>query len=98
MGRGGFKRIIATGILCLWFFSLSTIALAMGKAVEVPRMTKEELKAKLGNPDLIILDVRESEAWAKSKWRIQGAVREVPEEGIQPWVHKYSKDKLLILY
>jgi len=31
---------------------------------DAPKMTKEELKGLLGNPDLIIIDVRYDNDWA----------------------------------
>jgi hypothetical protein len=60
---------------------LATMALAMGKGPEVPRMTKEELLPMLGQSDVIILDVRIGDEWKKSPWKIKGAVRENPEKG-----------------
>jgi len=72
--------------------------MAMGQDVEVPRMTKEELKTMLGNPHVIILDVRVGAEWRESKWKIQGAVREDPEKGVQPVAEKYPKDKTYVLY
>ena len=42
---------------------------------DIPRMTKEELKAMLGNPDLVIFDVRLSSEYFASDIKIKGAVR-----------------------
>ena len=77
---------------------LATMALAMGKGPEVPRMTKEELLPMLGRPDVVILDVRVGDEWKKSPWKIKGAVRENPEKGVQPVAEKYPKDKTYVLY
>jgi rhodanese-related sulfurtransferase len=77
---------------------LVTMARAMGKGPEIPRMTKEELLPMLGNPDVVILDVRIGDEWKKSPWKIKGAVREDPEKGVQPVVEKYPKDKTYVLY
>jgi len=66
-------------------------------SAEVPKMTKEALKAMLGNPDLIILDVRLGNEWNESDLKIRGAVREDPEN-IVSWANQYSKDKTLVLY
>ncbi len=71
---------------------------AMGKGVEVPRVTKEQLLFMTGKPEVVILDVRESESWKKSKQKIQGAVREDPEKDVQGWFDKYPKDKALVFY
>jgi len=61
-------------------------------------MTKEELKSLLGNPDVIIVDVRESEDYKKSEFKIQGAIREDAEKNLTTWADKYSKDKTLVFY
>jgi rhodanese-related sulfurtransferase len=64
---------------------------------DVPRMTMDELKAMLGNPDLVIIDVRLERDWNKSDSKIKGAVREEPVH-IESWANKYPKDKILVLY
>jgi rhodanese-related sulfurtransferase len=65
---------------------------------KTPRITKEELKSMMGNPDLIIIDVRLGEEWKKSEWKIKGAVREDPEEDFRTWMSKYPKEKTLVFY
>jgi rhodanese-related sulfurtransferase len=65
--------------------------------VDVPRITKDELKPMLGNPDLIIIDVRIESSWNESDAKIKGAVREQPIH-IESWANKYPKDKTLVLY
>jgi len=64
---------------------------------QIPRMTKEELKAQLGNPDVVIIDVRVGGSWNGSEYKIKGAVREDPED-VSPWIEKYPKDKTLVFY
>ena len=67
------------------------------RSVDAPRMTKEELKAMLGNPNLIIIDVRYGKDWTDSDLKIRGAVREDPE-AFDSWANKYPKDKTLLFY
>ena len=64
---------------------------------EVPRMSKEELKGRLGSPDLVVLDVRRGEEWRSADKKIVGAVRETPDS-VDELVSKYPKDKTLVLY
>ena len=71
---------------------------AMGKGAEVPLVTKEQLLSMMGKPDVVILDVRTSGSWKGSKQKIQGAVREDPEKGIEGWYGKYPKEKTLVFY
>ena len=66
-------------------------------ADEVPRMTKEELKVLLDDPDVVVLDVRRGKDWSKSEKKIKGAVRENPKR-FKSWAHQYSKEKTLVLY
>jgi len=66
-------------------------------AQEVKRMSIEELKGMLGNPDLVIVDVRRDGDWKSSKVKIKGAVRE-DQEKIETWMSKYPKDKTLVFY
>jgi rhodanese-related sulfurtransferase len=61
-------------------------------------MTKEDLKPLLGNPDVIIVDVRVEDEWKEAKSKIQGAVREDSEKDINTWANKYPKDKTLVFY
>ena len=64
---------------------------------EFPRMTQDELKAMLGSPDLVLLDVRIGGDWDASELKIKGAVREDPIK-VDPAAGKYPKDKTLVLY
>jgi rhodanese-related sulfurtransferase len=68
-----------------------------GLAAETPRMEKEQLKARLGNPDVVVLDVRAATDWAIAKEKIKGAVRENPRD-VEDWSGKYPKDKTIVLY
>ena len=61
------------------------------------RMTKEELKPMLGNPDVFIIDVRAGKDWTDSDLKIKGAVRENPQ-AIESWANKYPRDKTLVFY
>jgi len=67
-------------------------------AADVPRISKEELRSMLNDPEVVILDVRTAADWDKSKTKIQGALREDPDKSAKSWAGKYSKDKTIILY
>ena len=89
------KRKLFMGIL--FFFLGIGMYVTSAMSADVPRMTKDELKALLGNPDLVILDLRLGRDWKDSDLKIKGAVREEPDD-IESWANKYSKDKILVLY
>jgi len=73
------------------------ILTSFAKSAKAPRMTTDELMAMLGNPDLIIIDVRYGKDWTESDVKIKGAVREDPE-AFDSWAKKYPKDKTLVFY
>jgi rhodanese-related sulfurtransferase len=78
-------------------FALAAFFATPAAAQDVKRMTIEELKGMLGNPDLVIVDVRRGGDWKSSTVKVKGAVREDPEK-VDTWVSKYPKDKTLVLY
>jgi len=64
---------------------------------DVPRITKENLKPMLGNPNVIIFDVRLLDQWKEAELKIPGAIHEDPNE-VDSWLEKYPKDKTLVFY
>ena len=81
----------------LFIFFTVVVLTTFAKSADAPRMTKDELKPMLGNPDLIIIDVRYGRDWTDSDLKIKGAVREDPE-AFDSWANKYSKDKTIVFY
>jgi hypothetical protein len=67
------------------------------KAVEAPRMDKDELRKLLDNPDVIILDVRTLSQWDQSDYMIKGAKRVDNFDSVD-WEKAYPKDKTFVLY
>ena len=61
------------------------------------RMTKEQLKPRLGSEDLVVIDIRLDEQWRFSNRKIPGAVHENPAVP-STWMDKYPKDKTLVFY
>jgi hypothetical protein len=66
-------------------------------AADAPKISKEALSTMLGNPDVVIIDVRTERDWTRSDRRIKGAVWEDSEE-VEQWANKYPRDKTIILY
>jgi hypothetical protein len=83
------------GIALLFCLVVGTWATAC--IAGTPTMTKEDLKEKLGSPDIVIIDVRVGGSWTSSEVKIKNAVREDPQNA-DTWMNKYAKDKTLILY
>lgn len=66
-------------------------------ADDVPRMPVGEVRQLLGDPDVVIIDVRTKKSWWSSTTKISGAVREDPSK-VSEWLEKYSKTQTLIFY
>jgi hypothetical protein len=89
--------IVATIILLLGFIQGAFCAeIALGPD-NVPRITKEQLKAQLGNADLVIIDVRSLHDWEDSDMKIKGSFRENPST-FGSWIDKYPQNKTIVLY
>jgi hypothetical protein len=73
------------------------ISLVPARAVEVPRISIDELRTMLGNPDVLIIDVRAPGSWEASERKISGAIREGPKD-VESWAEKYRKDMTVVLY
>jgi predicted sulfurtransferase len=66
-------------------------------ATDVPRMQVDELNARLGDPSLVVIDVRQAGDWEASAVKIKGAIREEYKR-VSDWASNYSKDKTIVLY
>jgi len=88
------KRLFIAALLIFFMVGIFT---TLARSAEAPRMTKEELKAMFGNPDVIIIDVRAQGDWKESDLKIKDAVREDPG-AIESWAKKYPKEKILVFY
>lgn len=91
--------------LCFSLFSLVTqgyTLVGMQSTGEVQRITRDDLKALLNNPDTTInttiIDVRLEGDWQQSNRKIRGAVHEDPMQDEASWAGKYPKDKNIVLY
>ncbi len=93
MDKAVWKAVGAVLWMALWLASTGPPA----GGAEAGRMTIEELKASLGQPGLVVLDVRSEGDWKGSDQKIKGAVREVPGD-VKGWAGKYDRDKTLVLY
>ena len=82
-------------VLLFVFCLLLTGATAL--AVEVKKISKEDLKSMLGSSELVLLDVRTGNDWSSSEYKIKGAVR-IEGEEIDAATKRYHKDQTIVLY
>lgn len=66
-------------------------------ASEAGRISQDDLKLKLGDPDVVIVDVRSYTDWTLSREKIKGAERE-DYRNFNGWASKYPKDRTIVLY
>lgn len=85
------RKIITVLLFCL-FASTSFVY-----AGNVETIDKDGLKALLGSPELVLLDVRTGRDWGSSEFQIQGAVR-VEGGDISTVAAQTGKDKTIVLY
>ena len=81
--------------LILVMLLLSGATAAWAGSVKI--MDKDELKAMLGSPDLVILAVRTGKDWSSSEFKITGAQR-LDNSGVASAVKSIGKDKTIVLY
>ena len=82
------------------FLFLLTLFVAFGGSgfsQETSRLGKDEVKAMLGKPDVVILDVPTQPDWEAAHRKIEGAVREDPSR-LTSWMDKYPKGRVLVFY
>jgi hypothetical protein len=94
------KRFIARVLLLfvlLAGFAINVNSPGASSSGDIPFISIEELKAKLGEPSVVILDVRIATDIAASRYKVKGAVWVNPSE-IEQWVHSFSKDSTYVLY
>jgi len=81
----------ATGLVL--FLSAATAS----AAGSIPTMSIEDLNGPLGDPDVVVVDVRTGGSWKGSGLKVKGAVKEDPSN-VAAWMEKYPKDKTLVFY
>jgi hypothetical protein len=92
------KVLLAFTIIFLSGLIQSALSVeAVSGPESVARMAKEQLKAQLGNPDFVIIDVRAAHDWQDSDIKIKGAIREDPSN-LDSWIKKYPQNKTIVLY
>ena len=88
-----------SGILVLLLIGLflAGAAVSTAGAADAPKISKDGLKSRMGDPNVVIIDVRAEGDWRSSAKKIKGAVREDPSK-VEAWMDDYDKDKTIILY
>jgi hypothetical protein len=92
------KKVLLLVMLGIMVILVAFIGCSKVRSVKnVPRVSKDYLKAKLGSPDVVLIDVRAKTDWDNSNEKITGAVRMEPET-VDTWSETLPKDKEIVLY
>ncbi len=98
------ERFAAGAIIFCWLLAgcvarqAEPVAVPLKSSDMVPRISKEELRSRLDDPSMIIVDVRLSVHWETSSDKIKGAIRENPEDVVK-WCPLYhDSNKTIVLY
>ena len=92
------RKIVFVGALVVLVVCFAGAAALAGVALtpeSVQKISIKGLKARLGNPDLVVIDVRTAHDWDDSKAKIKGSVRE-DAHNLGSWINKYPKDKTIV--
>jgi hypothetical protein len=76
------------------FFRVVSLALGFE---DVSKMDKDELKALLDKPDVVIFDARTSSDWDKSDIKIKGAHR-LDQNDVESVKTMYPKERTIVVY
>jgi hypothetical protein len=93
------KRIISAVFKISVALTLVAAFSLHAAAVSAPRITKEELKSMLADPELVIVDLRRTKDWNSSEYKIKGAVRGNPDPSkVASWASSYGRDNTFVVY
>jgi len=84
------------GIALLLTMGNATVSTA-DDPTDIPRISVHQVKQRLGDSQIVIIDVRKARNWWRSSSKIPTSIREDPNTANQ-WFNNYPKDKTLIFY
>ena len=91
-------RLFSLVLLTLAVFLASQFwGVAYAADKDVPRVEKDTLKGWLGDPNVLVIDVRADPDWKVSDKKIKGALRKDPKE-VKGWASGLSKERKIVLY
>jgi len=76
---------------------LAPLSVSLAQKAELQYVDKDALKGMLGDPKVLIIDVRAPSDWTQTDKMIKGAVRQAPDKAAT-WGKTLPKDKKIILY
>jgi hypothetical protein len=97
MRKAAFVMALTVTVVAVSFVGGTARSQTAASLADVQKISCDDLNAQLGNPDLVILDVRTNHDWEASETKIKGAIR-ADFYNPSAWVDKYPKDKTIVFY
>lgn len=92
------RKLVMMMVAAVSLIIMSGLASASAaKPGDIPKMTKEQLKDKLDDSEVVVVDVRVGKDWSASDSKIKGAVRYEPKKA-KDWAKDLDKNKVYVLY
>ena len=88
----GLMLVLSAVFLAIQFWGVANAA-----DENIPRIEKDILKGWIGDPNVLVIDVRSDHDWKASDKKIKGAVRQGPTD-VKGWASGLSKEKKIVLY
>ena len=66
-------RIVALLLMAVAFLWVGSAFMTACASDDAPKMTKEDLKGRLGDPEVVVVDVRAGGSWDNSRDQDQGS-------------------------
>lgn len=91
------RRMTKKTVVSATSLFLLSILLYSCAIVKVQKLQPSDLESMLDKSGVVIIDARRDKEWNESDVKIEGAVRENPDD-VPSWAGKYRKDKLIVVY
>ena len=95
--HNGFMRWCLGAWIAFFMVISQTVVLLADDTGDVSRISAQQVKKLLGNPDTVVIDVRTDRNWWRSSKKIPTAIREDPARA-ELWIGKYATDQTIIFY
>jgi hypothetical protein len=95
--KKAFHTIGSTLVIMILLGITKPVILEAGSGNDIPRISVDDAKQLMDDPNVVIIDVRTQKTWWSSTTKISGAVRENPSK-VSEWMGKYSKTQTLLFY
>ncbi len=93
MNYSFYLKIFGLLFCCL----IITMLASASDPANVPRIDNQKLASLPGDPNVIIIDVRQDSDWERTNFKIKGAIRKEPRE-VEKWLNELPKNKTLVFY